>query len=772
MRKVLFISIILLTQCLTGQNQFIEEEVNQLLVEEVNKLREEKGLPVLIRNEVLEAAAFDQAEYILDLGKITHEQDQSKKKDLVARLLYYEGKFEQAGENAAMVTIGSKEQVTPGGERLEINTNLKGVKAAITSWLDEDEGRLNLLDPQFYTIGSAVVIDENEELIMVAVLASKPYVAPQGYKVTSNLYGINRYDKEACEDFLENYSSLPQLFSDALKVENGEVFFEYHSLAFVEEVLSSGGDAIAVDIVEDRQFDCGKGNQLYPTEIADGFLMIPSKKGKLNAFNLAKEEGKVKLSLGELPGFYDAKRAELNAIIIKDNHYCETIPFNRIETKNVKGFYQPYVFAGIQDTNVYSWRDSSVIEFSQNGNWEQELRDAFEQFNLLDYNYTAIDINQTISPIAEAIPEVRLRQLVKELSGTDISVWFKTTKAWSEYRAYEKGSFHELETKGMDSIAKIPYIDSVAKVDTAMSNFLSGLNRFELVVQGEASVSKEMSNAEKIKVVEFLAEQTKIQPALFLQVDLIKAVQKGQLKEGDIPITDPKQKKFTLPLINNQIILAALSGKNNYGGNSFYLAFLELHLIDKKQAEIKFNTYVSNLQYWAKSMRNIDNIDAFEDWEDQFIRLKNTGIPDSAFAKGMLNYFLIAADYYYEKEKFDKRKKAFDEIMKWQGKAQLSKKEVLDLAQYLCFQDQFPRAIELLKPFAAKESVDKDILFYFLQIAIYDQELVPQKKYFETLLKAEELYPDQFCSLFSKQKMGMQLLKHKEVKTIFCEKCK
>lgn len=771
MRKVLLISILFLAQCLTAQTQFIEEEVNQLLVDEVNKLREEKGLPVLIPDEVLDAAAFDQAEYILDVGKITHEQDQSKKKDLVARLLYYEGKFEQAGENAAMVTIGSKEQVTPGGERLEINTNLKGVKAAITSWLDEEEGRLNLLDPQFYTIGSAVVIDENEELIMVAIFASEPYIAPKGYKVTSNLYGIDRYEEEACEDFLENYSSLPQLFSDALIVENGEVFFEYHSLAFIEEVLSSGGDAIAVDIVEDRQFNCSKGNLLYPTEVADGFLMIPAKKGKLNAYNLAKEEGKVKLSLGELPGFYNERTAELNAIIIKDNHYCETVPFNRIETKNVKGFNQPFVFAGIQDTNVYSWRDSSIIEFSQNENWEKELRSAFERFKLLDYNYTAIDINQCISPIGEAIPEEKLRRLVKELTETDISVWFKTTKAWSDYRAYEKGSFHELETKGMDSIAKIPYIDSVAKVDTAMMNFLSGLNRFEIVVQGEATVSKDMSNAEKIKALEFLAEQTKIQPALFLQVDLIKAVQRGELQEADIPITDPKQKRFTLPLINNQIILADINGKNNYGGNSFYLAFLELHLIDKKQAEIKFNTYVSKLQTWAKSMRNIDNLDAFEDWEDQFVRLRSTNIPDSAFAKGMLNYFLIAADYYYEKEKFDKRKKAFDEIMKWQTKARLSKSELLDLAQYLCFQDQFPRAIELLKPLIKKDTVDQEILFYFLQIAIYDQELVPQKKYFETLKKAEKLYPNQFCSLFSKQKMGMQLLKHKEAKDIFCAKC-
>ena len=771
MKTVLLISIILFTHCLNAQTQFIEEEVNQLLIDEVNKLREEKGLPALMANEVLDAAAFDQAEYIMELGKITHEQDQSKKKDLLARLLYYEGKFEQAGENAAMVSIGSKEQVAQGGERLEVNTNLKAVKAAITSWLDEEEGRMNLLDPQFYTIGSSVVIDESEELILVAIFASEGYVAPNGYKTSSNFHGINRFDEEACEDFLESHPSLPQLFSDALKVENGEVFFEYHSLAFVEEVLSGGGDAIAVDIIENRQFDCGKGNQLYPSEIADGFLMIPSKKGKLNAFNLAKEKGEVKLSLGELPGFYDAKTAELNAIIIKGNHYCETVPYNHIETKNVKGFEQPFVFAGIQDTSFYRWKDSSIVVFAKSSNWEQELREAFKRFQLLDYKYTTIDINHQVSPIDKAISEDKLRKLVKEASGSDISVWFKTTTAWEDYRAYEKGSYHELETKGMDSIAKIPYLDSVASIDTAMRNYLSSLNRIELVVRGEAVVKSEMAISDKIASVEFLAKQTNIEPVLFLQVDLIKAVKNGELKKEAIPIANPKQKKFTLPLINNQIILAALTGEKTYGGNSFYLAFLELYLIDKKQIEISFNTHVAQLKVWSKSMSNIDNVEALEEWEEQFVRLSKSTIPDSAFAKAMLNYFLVAADYYYEKEAFDKRKKSFDEIIKWQAKAKLSEKELLGLAQYLCFQDQFPRAIKLLKPMIDKEAVDQEILFYYLQIAIYDKELVPQEKYFESLKKAEKLYPKQFCSLFSKQKMGIQQLKYKEVKDIFCAKC-
>ena len=47
------------------------------------------------------------------------------------------------------------------------------------------------------------------------------------------------------------------------------------------------------------------------------------------------------------------------------------------------------------------------------------------------------------------------------------------------------------------------------------------------------------------------------------------------------PIVDPSQKKNTLPLINNQIVLKHNLGDSIYDGNPTYLAFLELFLIDK-----------------------------------------------------------------------------------------------------------------------------------------------------------------------------------------------
>ena len=137
----------------------------------------------------------------------------------------------------------------------------------------------------------------------------------------------------------------------------------------------------------------------------------------------------------------------------------------------------------------------------------------------------------------------------------------------------------------------------------------------------------------------------------------------------------------------------------------------------------------------------------------------------------MLNYSLIAADYYYEKQKFNERRKAFEEILRWQKLAALTSTEVLQLAQYLCYQDQLGKAVELLYAHMKKEEIDKELLLYFLQIGQYENDIVSEKFYLERLQHAKENFPDDFCKLFSKEKMGIQSLKNPNIKNVYCSSC-
>lgn len=745
----------------------MEEVVSGLLVEEVNNLRKKEGLQALIGSETLDAIAFDQAEYISKLGKITHEQDQEKKKTLLDRILFYEGLNAQAGENAVIVGVGSKEQIEVGGVRVLINTEANAVKAAIVSWLGEEEGRLNLLDPHFYEVGTAVIIQENKEIIFVLVTASLPYLPPNSKKVATNFHGVNSYSDENCKTFLENNSTIPQLFSDAITVEKGEAFFNYHSLDYINELINSSSDGIALDIVRDSQFDCSEGNRLFPSDINDGYLMHPAKKGKLNAYNLLKEKGEVKLSLGVLPDFYTAENCELNLVIIKKGSYCETVPYNRLESKNLNWFNTPHLLAGKSDTNFFAWNDSSVINIPLGTNIDLKaaLKTQLDLLRELNYDFQSVYLETQVTPIGvEGVGHELDSFLMQELG----EIYFSSSHqvAWEAYSEFQKGTFHQLETEGMSQEEIKAYLQT--QNDEGLSKFRNEVNQLHLTVKGRATLSNSTSKEAKVVLLKRLIKDQRIKPAEYLQSNLIQEVLDKKMSVDVIPQVDPSQKKNTLTLINNQIVLQQALGELSFDGNPIHLAFLELFLIDKKQTEVSFNKHISELKYWSTKPTGMKS---FESWPEGF-RALSAAVPAESYARGFLNYHLIAADYYYDKGDFSKRKKAFVELMKWQSRANLNKAELLDLAKYLCFQDQFSKAIELLIPEVKGKHPDEKLLYYFLQIAIYDQVQVNAKAYLQALVKAKELYPGNFCSLFSKEKAGIQLLKDHDIKALYCAQCK
>src|SRR5690606_29807303 len=140
---------------------------------------------------------------------------------------------------------------------------------------------------------------------------------------------------------------------------------------------------------------------------------------------------------------------------------------------------------------------------------------------------------------------------------------------------------------------------------------------------------------------------------------------------------------------------------------------------------------LAELKYWSDQPSAVKQID---DWEKNFNKLKSSDlITKKTLARTALNYYAIAADYYYEQKDFNARKKAFDQLMKQVQLADLSQDEKLELGRFLCYQDQFDRAINLLLPEVQKEKVKAELLSFFLQIAIYDSDEVNRELYFSLM---------------------------------------
>ena len=299
MKKIFFTSVLLAVSLLFSAQER-DAYWADLLLKEVNGIRAEQQLPLLELDEILSAAAFDQAEYCSELGRLVHTHDNSKKENVTQRVLYYEGLHGRLEENLSQIAYGSKEALEPNGLREEIDTDQKLVKAIAAAWLeDEKSSKLNVLDPQFTTLGLSVIVSDEVDHLFCAVFGSEPYKPLGTEKLSLKNHGIEPFDKQKCSKFLERFPSVPQLFSDVIKIKGNEVYFEYHSLPFVEEPLSDASDAVAIDWVDQRQYKCDRGVQLFPGSIAKGYLQKPLKKSYLLGQNLADSIGELHVKLGE-----------------------------------------------------------------------------------------------------------------------------------------------------------------------------------------------------------------------------------------------------------------------------------------------------------------------------------------------------------------------------------------------------------------------------------------------------------------------------------------
>ncbi|MEQ8910574.1 MAG: CAP domain-containing protein [Vicingaceae bacterium] len=774
MKQLLMICFCLFSLSSQGQNDFNGQKAAQELKRLINEYRAEQQLSLFETSDILDAVAFEQAEYILDQGRLSHEQDNEKKKTLLDRIRYFEGGYAQAGENLMSLQLGTKLPMKVGGEKQEVLTEEATAQASIAEWLDEEESRLNLMDGEFEHFGTAVVSLDGK-VILVLVTASLPYKNPGLKKLPFDYHGIEPYKKEACDKFLDKHGTLPQLFSDALEVKDNEVYFSFHSLHLFKHIFENGGDGIAIDLVARDQFACGGSNRLFPGEINRGLLLKPSKKAKLYNANEKMEENKVWVSIAELPDFYKSEDYELNAIIIKDGVACETVPYNRIKTLNLKEIENRYLLAGDTLKVGYSWEDSLSFEIPLNSETEKEQ--ALDQMKqkLTDLNFLAeeIYIKRFVPPsdtkVSEADSSSELNKMLSAFSDSTHRLEVEVEQDWQSYQEFQDNSFYQIETKGMKKPEVERYLAKTQETDSELKEFLKGLNRYQIRLKGKAVAKKSASPKSLLESCESLLNRMKIKEAATIQKFLIQQYGNEAEVMNGLPKLDPSQRQKTLPLINNQIVLNSQSGKDYFEGNPIHKAFLELHLVDQSNAVVSFNYHLATLRYWAK---RADKMKKPEDWLDKFEKLRgNSQVPDEQYARAILNYYLLAANFHYDAGEFGERKGDFDDLMDWQSKANLEPNEQLELAQYLCHQDQFPRAIKVLNPTVKKPQVDEDLLFYYLQIYPYDTEEFKRKHYVSLMEKAQKLYPEHFCQFFSKAEQGIQALVYQEIKSIYCSQC-
>ncbi|MCB0401371.1 MAG: hypothetical protein KDD41_04760 [Flavobacteriales bacterium] len=755
-----------------------------LLHQKVNEYRKENKVFPLEEDETLMMAAQDQSEFILKEGRLTHDQPLKKKATPFDRVRFYDGMHGKVAENCSQFVIGTRVRI-PGDRKSVLIKSYEDIANYIFNDWKNAKDEKTLLSKNYFRMATAFAVDVKKKTFTVTQLyGSEPFKLPSGVKPVNDDYKITPYDKTKCGDLERKYGYLPQLMSDNIFFKDGQIYFYFHDLETFKAVMDQSNDGIALDIIMRDQYACGKGNSFYPSEVHSGILLEPYMKSYLFGKNELEKDGQIEVSLGPIPDFVDTNNCEFNLLMLQEGCLCQTIVYNSFGGENLSSLDLHF----LMDTLSVSKAADSVmnkltftIPFERNKAEfsNEDIKPFLDSLSLNRYDlkkieviaYSSIEGNVKGNQIIQQKRATSILNAIKKYKLQDVETAITTEENWDGFYESIKGSPYEDELKkySKDELRKIinsdslnynlePYLEEqrLAKVIMTVEKIFMDEALFNVLPQ---KLDKAIKNKDYGKAKVF-------QSVMLNNVDNGK-IDKEELIDMKIP-----RLKGTIPLINNQIAFRWFyTDSENQDSLLKYLRsdIKTMLLVDPENSYLQYNLLVIRLLLWANKFSR-------ESDPKYLLREIKSVVSSSQIEKWqtnrlILNYNLIAADYYYDNKQFKERESALEEVKKILLSSKLDRNQTYKIANYFMFQMRIDWAIELMKPWANKPNIDEEFLYTFLTIAIYNREKVTQDEYVEYMRRARDMNPERFCKLFGAPNMSFQLLKDIGVKEMYCNSC-
>lgn len=770
------------------------ELLERLVIDEINHFREQQHLHPLKQDSVLHKAAKEQAKYNYRNLRLDSYQSRKKMATPFLRVNQFGGMYPLIEESHSMVVMQEKTRVKGQRGRTTLNTYEEAAYAAAAEWI-ESRTEVKLLEQEdLYNIGvGAVFVPESKTIFVTATYGSEPYLKEEGIRYSSNSYKLRPYSREECKYFLREFGYLGELFSSSVEVENDSIFFRFHDLHLIKSLLKTGRDGMAIDIVKRDQFLCGMGNREHPAPVERGILLKPVKKGKLLRKNPLKEQNRFEAFLGKLPQTLDQEEVELNLLIIQNKSSCTSILYNNLDSRNVRLLDMDFALDTISITEEVDSSRRTIdfsIPFEKNkAVYEvEDIKPILDSIQLNRYNIKQISITAYSSIEGDPVSNEILQQkraesilaAIQQYQLQTVKTKIQTFENWDGfYKSIEDSPYRDqFRSLGKEDIRAMvnadtlgynlePYLESQRKADVNIiveSIYIDSLTPellpgkfMKAIKAGEPIIARGIQSMMLTNVSQGITSREVLFP-----------------DEMDIPFV-----KENMPIMNNIMAFKLKYYEGNDMDSLFEALKAEVnryYTIDPNNAHLNYNKQLIELYYWSRNIHYLmvdkeANIDQPSDLYRAIRKLYNTKIDNWKVNQLLLNYHLIAADFYYETQDYQMREKSLKAVKRLILKSNLNREQTYIMAGYFMFQIHIDWAIEIMLPFIEKGDYDEDFLFRLISIAIYDEDEVSREEFIKLLEMAKETNETRYCELFGAPNMSFQLLSDQRIKDSYCTTC-
>jgi hypothetical protein len=263
--------------------------------------------------------------------------------------------------------------------------------------------------------------------------------------------------------------------------------------------------------------------------------------------------------------------------------------------------------------------------------------------------------------------------------------------------------------------------------------------------------------------VEELQEANEIQNSIFEKIK-VKEASPTILEKMNIPL----EVKFARIFNKNSAYKYILDFKQAL---IVYNELIDLERLVPNDKNVKYNIVAVKIKLWRFNAISINE----NDFMKQINELKNYGISSSLISRMMVNFHIIKAENLMLNRDYGNKDKSVEYVKTNYKNFPLSDYDYLSLAQFFSYYGNTKMAVDLLESKARSIDIDEDLLFYYLNLTLIDEELTHDSNYRTIMLNAINMNKLRFCKLFNSVENGgvtFQLLDDEYLRNTYCENCK
>ncbi|AXP80369.1 hypothetical protein CJ739_1278 [Mariniflexile rhizosphaerae] len=604
-----------------------------------------------------------------------------------------------------------------------------------------------------------------------------------------NTFGIvfpgNDRDQK-CQQCFQTFNQKPKEVLFSIVREQSNLYFQVNDKVWFNKLFKNPKDGLAIDIVSKEIYGCDEiiiGNPQIKGE-----LLQPIFTSKLKSNLKSSGDNLFRVHVGNIPNTLLNKELEFNILFLSNNNLCryywiyhlESYPWDLLDMGMYLDSltYNPKQIKTISDDEVVI-RNKTLkfkIPFQKNkAEYSQvDIKPIYDSLRLTNYYIKAIKIKaySSIEGSLERnikLQESRAKSIVLALQSFQkptIQTEVSSSENWVEFLNDIKGTKHENlkalsknQIKGKLNGALSEELEPILKNHRKAVLELE-LERIDKYVNMSADELMGKFNA-SIKLGD-INEALEIQNSIFEKMKT-KEIKPDFLKKMEVP----KQSKFVKIFNKNSAFRAALDIRLSL---IVYNELLELEKLAPKDGEVKYNITAIAIKLWRHKAIPIEETKL----KNQISALKNHKIHSSLIDRMLVNFHIIKAENLMRERDYENKDKSVSFINSHYNNFPLSDYDYLSLAQFFSYYANTDLSVKLLEDKAKSIDINEDLLFYYLNLTLINNDLTQDPNYRTIMLNAINMNKERYCKLFNSIDKGgvtFQLLQDDYLKETYCENC-